>query len=267
MNSISNDFNESYNHHRLNNDEEDILNYVWINKEPFDPMPSGVSCGIPLHYIDRALENASLYPDVSTNIWIDFRYLDLTSIHIVKAHILTHMPHSNVRIQDLSQLKNYCHSRYRDERADIWNRVDFARFVVVKHCLDMTQAKRVFYSDFDCENVSLNSTKLSQALQQYDLAFAEQDNVKMPSHAFIGTQRSGRSQSVIEKIIQEMNDAFETGIPASTVFEQTLGNLYKNQPCALRNLKAVKLPDVKEVFSPNPKYVDCGLNDPSQCTR
>lgn len=90
----------------MNEQPDQIVNYVWINERPF-PSPNTDDeeklCGVPLHYIDRALENAARYPHAHFNIWTGWRFLDDASRLFFDSH-LYFKDAPNVRSRDLTEI-------------------------------------------------------------------------------------------------------------------------------------------------------------------
>lgn len=155
---------------------DQIVNYVWINERPF-PSPNTDDeeklCGIPLHYIDRALHNAKRYPHAEFNIWVDMRFIDDSTKFWLESYIYNSNT-QNVRTYDLCDIKEYRTEFDFEETSymDIWARVDYARLLVLKNQLEEISWCQVFYSDFDANDVEILKPPVQKSLSDWGIVIA-----------------------------------------------------------------------------------------------
>ena len=144
------------------------LNYVWINKEPIITHEDGELCGIPLNRIDRAHQNAKAYPETAFNIWVDYKLLDCSTRFFIESHDHINSP-DNVQLRDLNDIPTYAENAHFSPEGgtDIWARVDYARLLVLEHCLKTTDVDVAFYSDFDTRDVSIENKEALKSLHKY----------------------------------------------------------------------------------------------------
>ena len=160
----------------MNEQPDQIVNYVWINERPF-PSPNTEDeeklCGVPLHYIDRALHNAKRYPHAEFNIWIDMRFVDSSTKFWLESYIYSSNT-QNVKIRDLCDIEEYNTEFDFEESSDmdIWARVDYARLLVLKNQLEAMPWCQVFYSDFDANDVEILSKHIQKQLNIHGLVIA-----------------------------------------------------------------------------------------------
>jgi hypothetical protein len=161
-------------------DDRYAVNYVWINKDcPAElkaKKRSGgdakqPSCSMPLNLLDKAYENAKRYPAADFTIWYDKAMMDPLSEFFIISHGYLNAP-SNVVFRNLRTLDAYdaldVFSVY--EPKDIWARVDLARLLVLQHGLSQAETRDYqLYSDFDVEDVGLNSTRMQCSLRDEGL--------------------------------------------------------------------------------------------------
>jgi hypothetical protein len=154
-----------------------VLNYVWINEHP-DPKgkveDSDPLCSVPLHYLDKALHNAQIFPDARVIIWMDNRFLNDSSRYFVQSHLyLADAP--NVELRDLNEIPAYrqLHMFHPTANHPIMSRADLARLLVVSHCFETTNANDVFYADFDVHYAGLDNDDVLSVLEHEGMAFGE----------------------------------------------------------------------------------------------
>lgn len=171
-----------------------MLNYVWINKQR-DPEPSCTDAlsTVPLHYLDKAFENARRHPDTMVNVWLDYRLLNGTSRLMAEAHVYYQAP-PNLVLRDLNAIPRYAAhpvlANPAENFARIWDRVDLARFIALNHCLSESDVEEVFYADFDIDDVALDGARTKDVLREKGLALGAVEYDDIESMKFPGkTQR------------------------------------------------------------------------------
>lgn len=212
-----------------------ILNYIWIGQKYWHgereaAEQEGILCDMPLHYLDRAFENAQAYPDTEVKLWLDLRALDPQTRFFIGSHISFFAP-PNVVVHDLPSLLTYqCHDFFApDSTRDIWMRSDVARLLVAEHCFSDKNVETVFYSDFDVPYVALDGAETTAALDQYHMSFGFASNGRMENSYFAFSRegmeflsylyhftmfeiRGGRATNGYKPMHLVMNDRFEENI-------------------------------------------------------
>jgi len=182
-----------------------IVNYVWINDTPFTPDindQDSLLCGVPLHYIDRVITNATRYPDAKFNIWFDFEFLDETSRLFIDSAVYFSRC-KNIIIRNLRDIHLYANqdifattaayehpSGYFGKQPHcIYARADLARVIVLKHLTDLNPYTPVFYCDFDVENISIENERVTSKLDEHGMVFGntEDDAIENGYMAFIAS--------------------------------------------------------------------------------
>lgn len=154
-----------------------MLNYVWIDKEPLqEPCSQSPLSSVPLHYLDKAFDNARRYGDTMVNIWIDYTLLNKATRFMVESHTYFAAP-ENVFLRDLNDIPRYRKSDLfkpfdKHGYLSVWQRSDLARFFAVDFSLSRKDVKRAFYADFDMEDVDLDNPVTDKVLKDKGLAFA-----------------------------------------------------------------------------------------------
>jgi hypothetical protein len=184
-------------------ENKSLVNYVWVSDVPLKPDltdPYTQLCGVPLHYIDRALQNAEKYPNAKFNLWFDFDFLDETTRLFIDSTIYF-SGFKNITIRNLRDIDDYKNIALFDKEAQYehpsgyfgkqpyckYARADLARVVVLKHVTDAYPDHAVFYCDFDVEDVSLNNLDIAQKIEEHGMVFGntEDDAIENGYMAFI----------------------------------------------------------------------------------
>jgi|GEM_PF-1117546 len=183
------------------------VNYVWINNAAFVPDPeNGKICGVPLVWLDNAAENAKKYKEAEFKVWLDYLLLDKNSLKMAVDHI---NGIDNLRVYDLKDaIGEYLNDPIFYEPKDIWARVDFAKILVCKHCFENTDAERVFFSDFDIEDIMLDRDVIHNSLDGAGVFFGatlEDGNVE---NSFLAFQKGAGEEFINEYLLPAThNDA------------------------------------------------------------
>lgn len=251
-----------------------VLNYVWINKQslnlagPQREEETGVQCGIPLNYFDKAYGNARLYPDTEVHVWVDDLLLDGQSRFFLQSHAYLNAP-ENVTFRDLREIPAYAaHPSFAENSAtNIWNRVDLARFMVLSHQLENPERDQVFYADFDIDDADLDNPKTKERLDDMGMAFAELEKGEMlghgvfntVQHAYVAMNRS-RKAFLDEKMLPGMSKAAERNHRVcSYIFRALYWEVYDlprdvGRPEMSRIFTDVVVPPIKSKIPANPVY-------------
>lgn len=219
-----------------------VLNYVWINVEKFEPREGGPTTGLP-HYINIAIENALRYPETQTNIWMDFNLLDQGSIDAARSLVSD----AKIKICNLQDIKAY---KDRSEpggvfdperqlsedsemsissgrRKNIWGRVDFAKILVLEHCLKETDAEEIFYSDFDVPDVSVDIPEVTSRLRNHGIMTAwvgeyEYGQTGRLENGYIAIGREKLDRALFNKIIERTEEEVQQGLDGYDGLERPL---------------------------------------------
>ncbi|MFN3700663.1 MAG: hypothetical protein ACK4VI_03970 [Alphaproteobacteria bacterium] len=170
--------------------EDIVLNYVWINRAPFQPDISNKNaplCGVPLECVDNVILNAKRYPQTKVMLWLDKSLLDDMSLFWVSSHIYN-AGIKNVQIRDLAEIPSFRDNavlfdwrrdisklaekkaRTEDEKHNIWGRVDLARLLAVRHVLE-EGAQYALYTDFDNQETFLDDPLMTQKLLRNQMVY------------------------------------------------------------------------------------------------
>lgn len=251
-----------------------ILNYVWCNREPFTPT-TGVDCGVPLHYVDKAIDNAKRYPDTAVNVWLDNDLLDAKSIALTKAHI-EKSGLSNIHLHDLCEIPAFRAEReglfdpHRDvvairglkpeqithQHHNVWGRVDLARLLVVDHCLETTRAKDVLYSDFDTDDARLNDPQAQKMLEKYGVVLGCVDHPAKDGspawteveNSYFGFRKSNMDKGLLKDIIDGARDMVAKGHDGYGPYYQKLAEWFAPRgvqfPVAAKGIEARNMGEI-----------------------
>lgn len=269
----------------LINSRDIALNYVWVNREPYISGVDDALCGVPLHHIDRAITNARYYRETPVSIWLDNDLLDDASLHMVASHVYI-QDVKNIRIRNLRDIPSYRENAdlfdwqrssanlddyngiSKDDKHNIWGRVDLARLLAVRHALD-EGAQYALYADFDNDDVSLNGPEMLDILKKHNMVFGvTTSNGKREifenSYFAFGQQRSDirfldrMIDSTIEDVSKGVNGY---GAYYMAIFNYALEHGIEDEMVEL-GYPAVVHPMGYKI--PQPKlYVDEGINAPS----
>jgi hypothetical protein len=194
------------------NKSDFIVNYVWINKDVFtinDSDPSAPLCGIPLHYVDKAIANAKQYPDTQFQIWIDPQYLtDTPSEFFLQSH-LYYNDCQNITVRDLNNIASYATDAFfnPENRNNIWHRVDLARLLALQDCLNHNEDKKAIYADFDIEDVFFGFKRLSRLVTNYGTAFGGEVKYKEAENSYFCFGDKNKLDSFTAKCFQDFDDS------------------------------------------------------------
>lgn len=185
--------------------DKTIFNYVWLNDRPFpEPCaPDNYLCGIPLHCIDKALENAKRYPGTDFNIWVDYDFLGDSSQFFLTSHFYL-FASPNVRLRSLHDIPAYERApMFRPDTCnDVYARADLVRLYVLSHCFEETDCDVALYADFDLDDAAITHKKVRRDLGKYGFVFGKtvEDEVE---NGYIGVRRGTGRQFLTEKLIPE----------------------------------------------------------------
>lgn len=191
-----------------------MLNYVWINKTPDRDLPPPADdtplCSVPLHYLDRAYDNARKYPNTEMRIWMDEARLSDRTRFFVQSHAYLNAP-GNVRFKDLNSIPAYAAARdiHMDAKISMWDKVDLARFQVAAHGFTDRKVQTVYYADFDVRDVALDNEQTKKILEKRDIAFARLPRENIVSHGYFAVRAKGLP--LLEKLICKFEDAVRDG--------------------------------------------------------
>lgn len=175
-----------------------VLNYIWVSKEkqeetenpeePENPMQEKYSNNVS--YISKA------NPDVEVLLWVDNRLLN-SSQRVFLDDLSS--AHPNLSVRDLNEIPRYQEDPIfsktkrlpHDECEPIWQKVDFARVVVLDHVLANEDADEVYYSDLDIVDPHIASDAVQSVLNNHGMVFAKCDRNGRNEVAYLENQFMG----------------------------------------------------------------------------
>ncbi len=175
-----------------------VLNYIWISKEkqeetanpeePENPMMEKYSNNV------SCISNAN--PDVDVLLWVDNHLLN-SSQRIFLENLSS--AHPNLSVRDLNEIPKYREDPIfskserlpHDECEPIWQKVDFARVVVLDHVLATEDAAEVYYSDLDIVDPHIASDAVQSILNNHGMVFAKCDRNGRNEVAYLENQFMG----------------------------------------------------------------------------
>lgn len=185
------------------------LNYVWIHYVRPD---GGFEREMPCYQLKNMCVVAERYPDIDRYLWVDFQRLD----HAEEWRLRASVQDYGVVLRDLREMPSYnseaifdvvpwpddpvgksshgaSYHPYLGHRSSIWRQVDWARILVLKHCLDDLLYDEVFYADFDLVDIRLSDSGLRSIFNEYGMVFStiafEEEQVE---NSFMGFNRSSK---------------------------------------------------------------------------
>ena len=242
--------------------ENCVMNYVWINKEPVEPSGEGALCGVPLNHLDKAFRNAEKYPEATFNLWVDFSLLDDMSRFFITSHAYFSAP-ENLKICDLNDIPAYRELElFRGKSlSDIFARVDLARLFAMEHCFDTTETENVFYSDFDVDDVKLNSPQTSRTLAKYGMFFGTVGCGRLENGYMVFRQGEGGGflkNKLLPKTIEDAKKGWDGWSALSLqLFHWSGDKKIKNHDT---KLSAPRLREMGYKIPQNLLYTECGIN-------
>lgn len=205
---------------------ECIVNYVWINEKKFIPGLEADSpqCGIPLHYVDKAIENARRYPAAEFRIWIDTSFLKESATEFLLQSHLLFSGCTNIKIHNLNDLVLYkCNDFFKpDDPGPLWHRTDMARLIVAEDVIRKNPDKAAVYADFDVEDVRIDDEHFQKAILNHGFAVGciKEDQVENGYFAF---RNMGDGHPILSDIIRQCHLQVSAGSGRS---RNVLFNIY-----------------------------------------
>lgn len=250
-----------------------LLNYVWINDHPPSPdYPSPFQCSVPLTYLDRAYDNARRYADTAVRIWYDGQFMDGQSRYFLQSHAYIHAP-PNVRLKDLRDIEGYdtAYGFQLRDYAWVYERADIARFMVIADGFATTQAERIFYADFDIEDVQLDNACTLSLLDRHGICMGklveDRGEAHMSevgndfAHGYIAAHRTCRT-FLTEQLLPGLHAGMQEG---SRICAEIRFQLYKKfsndfdkplEEVIAALVTDVPIPPIKAVMPPNHERYD-----------
>lgn len=238
------------------------LNYVWINKKPFDSRENEL-CGVPLKYLDKAIENANRYPDAQVNIWLDFNLLDASSLFFVSSHgyIFADKP-SNIAFRNLHEIRSYTRNPIfnpeRDRFQNVWARVDYARLLVLRHVLADDRVRDAFYSDFDVDDVKIENNHLVQCMEKFGLIFGAHKRGGR-ENGFLGI-RANEPTGFLQKLIKDTLKMARDGEDGFGVYTCAVYDWERKAGASQYDAQHKVLDECGKVLPDNALYMETAIN-------
>lgn len=259
------------------------LNYVWINKERFEPKAEGPLCGVPLNMVDKAIQNAKNYPKASVNLWVDASLLDDASMTLLVSHIYI-AGAANIKVRDLAEISGFVKCKplfdpaFLPDKSDIfsiqpqrygdniWGRVDLARVMAIHQSL-AEGAKYAFYADFDIEETFLDDPMMHRVLMQYDMVFgATRDRQPIIENSYFGFASAPHILNALGQLVVDTARDVSRGYNGYESYYRMAREFAKSQGFEEDFIKHLGFPAVGHPMGYRiPKkelYAELGLNEP-----
>ena len=182
-----------------------IINYIWINKEKAEEDgSSGPTNPMPNKYTDNVAKIAGIYNQDEIRLWVDDTLLSESQRNFLRG---TSERKPNLTINDLNEIPAYKNEDLfrkverepHDEYDPIWQKVDYARVVVLEHLLETSDADEVFYLDLDIIDPRLDSPPVQNILDKHSMVFAKCDRNGRNEVAYLENQFMGFRNGVSAK--------------------------------------------------------------------
>jgi len=199
-----------------------ILNYIWISKEKQEETVSPEEPENPIH--EKYSRNVTYFtkanPDVQVLLWTDNKLLN-SSQRVFFDNLSSSCP--NLSIRDLNEIPRYQNDPIfrkterlpHDECEPIWQRVDFARVVVLDHVLTNEVADEVYYSDLDIVDPQISSDTVQSILNRHGMVFAKCDRNGRNKAAYLENQfmgfRKEAADFVYDRLLPVTKEEIEQG--------------------------------------------------------
>ncbi len=239
------------------------VNYVWINED--EGAKDGVSCAVPLRYMDIAYENAIKYPQAQFTIWLDHALFDPMTHFMMMSHGYLNAP-SNVEFKNLRDIKAYAQCDVYDieKPKNIWARVDLARLLVLQHQLsdENNKADYQIYSDFDVPDVRLDCDRMFSIMHKHGLFVGETLKYNILENGYLGFDKDQGRDFLESRLLPRAINSAKAGLDGYKPLYKTLHSwmvdqgfwYFRGRVCAPRQeVMGYKVPD-------NPVYTDNKIN-------
>ncbi|MCB1537944.1 MAG: hypothetical protein H6865_06750 [Rhodospirillales bacterium] len=174
-----------------------LVNALWLTEVSLsrDVAVGGAGvCGVPLENVDLFVKNANRYPSADFILWLDYKRINDNTRFWVGSFVYDRSLHGNIRICDLNSIPAYENedtfslekpaSSARASIGSVYVRADYARILVLDHCLCHTKDRAfIIYADMDCMDVDLNWAK--ETIAMHGIAAHDFGHGRV-SHAYIG---------------------------------------------------------------------------------
>lgn len=190
-----------------------VLNYVWINKQPLGHSKSGELEGelLPDKYVANVVKLALMYPQTEFILWTDANLMTALGIVRLRDVFSAQNGLSNISVRDLNEIPGYKDEPFFTALSDadvdvpsnsgyalIWRKVDLARIIVLDYMLSTKDDAIIFYCDLDIIDPQISSPRVHELLVQNGLVFARTDRNGLAvgyglENQFIGVNQNGRS--------------------------------------------------------------------------
>lgn len=247
-----------------------LVNYIWINAVPDVYSPDGPMCSIPLQYVQRAVDNANNYPDISFKLWIDSRLVSDESRFWLASFLYDGLRQQNMEICDLRTLPEYARSRVfkrisplpelRKHRGSVYVRADYARILVLKHCAKTCRDKRfLIYSDLDCKDIWARG--VLSTLRVYGIAINHMGHSDSVSHGFIALDTANKTvMAPLDRLCRETASAANAGELGYMAFGAYLARIYPMYSENSPSIRHYLLPGVCHTLPPVPFLQQLKIN-------
>ena len=185
-----------------------IVNYLWVNKDVFSANndENELLCGIPLHYVDVAIQNAQRYPSTDFNLWIDRRFIQDSPTEFFLVSHLYNQDVTNIKVRDLNEIPSYKNDSYfaPESNMPVWNRADLARLLICEHILNEHRDSIAVYSDFDVNDIGIDTKKFNESLDKFGFIIGATKHVNLfcLENGYFAFRNTPNSLSLLSSLIE-----------------------------------------------------------------
>lgn len=203
-------------HSRTALDLDHVINFVWMRNSP--QTKNDKSPPLPDKYTQNIIQTARENPDCSVMLWADAHHWNAESWKII-TDLCAQSEMPNLSLQSLNAIPEYNSNKifsktrkgFYDHTDPIWQKVDFARIIVLAHVLETTDAKQAYYADLDLKAPKITSPEVQSIMSNHGMVFAL--NNRAPDfleNQFMGFNREN-SDFVVRQLVPMTRHAVTHG--------------------------------------------------------
>lgn len=196
------------------------INFIWLRNKT---QPKGdMSDPLPEKYTRNLLETAHRNPDASVFLWTDENNWNKGTQQKL-ADLCNKKELPNLSLRSLRDIHEYTTSPvfaktrkgFYDHTDPIWQKVDYARVMVLNHLLETTDAEQVFYADIDLIAPPISSPEVQDIMQRHGMVFTRNPQ-QSPGSGFLenGFMGFGRENAdfVYGELVPMTRNAISNGM-------------------------------------------------------
>ncbi len=196
-----------------------ILNYIWLSQRKADDADDKEASQNPMpkKYTDNLINMANNYPTIEIQLWVDIALLNSAQSRFLEE---LSSANPNLAIMDLNTITAYQQDALfqkieklpHDEGDPIWQKVDYARVVVLHHQLTTDDADEVFYSDLDVIDPGITSPMIQTILNNHGMIFAKCNRNRLDQPYYLENQFMGFRHNSVAFLADELLPGVRQGI-------------------------------------------------------